>query len=119
MKGFKHLLLLMVIAFPILCTPITALAANESSSTSSSSANNPSQVASNDSVQKIKQKGTLVVGMSADYPPYEFTTKENGKNKYELDKDPTIFVSGDGGPWIKGFDEAFPNAICLRSFPLF
>ena len=32
-------------------------------------------------------------------------------NKYELDKDPTIFVSGDGGPWIKGFDEAFPNAI--------
>lgn len=39
--------------------------------------------------------------------------------KYELDKDPTIFVSGDGGPWIKGFDEAFPNAICLRSFPLF
>lgn len=82
MKGFKHLLLLMVIAFPILCTPITALAANESSSTSSSSANNPSQVASNDSVQKIKQKGTLVVGMSADYPPYEFTTKENGKTKY-------------------------------------
>ena len=82
MKGFKHLLLLMVIAFPILCTPITALAANESSSTSSSSTNNPSQVASNDSVQKIKQKGTLVVGMSADYPPYEFTTKENGKTKY-------------------------------------
>ena len=90
MKGFKHLLLLMVIAFPILCTPITALAANESSSTSSSLANNPSQVASNDSVQvasndsvqKIKQKGTLVVGMSADYPPYEFTTKENGKTKY-------------------------------------
>lgn len=82
MKGFKHLLLLMIIAFPILCTPITALAANESSSTSSSSANNSSQVASNDSVQKIKQKGTLVVGMSADYPPYEFTTKENGKTKY-------------------------------------
>ena len=31
--------------------------------------------------------------------------------KYDLDKDPTIFVSGDGGPWIKGYDEAFPNAI--------
>ena len=31
--------------------------------------------------------------------------------KYELDKNPTIFVSGDGGPWIKGYDEAFPNAI--------
>ena len=31
--------------------------------------------------------------------------------KYDLDKDPTIFVSGDGGPWIKSYDEAFPNAI--------
>lgn len=31
--------------------------------------------------------------------------------KYDLDKEPTIFVSGDGGSWIKGFDEAFPNAI--------
>lgn len=32
-------------------------------------------------------------------------------NKYDLNKEPTIFVSGDGGPWIKGYDEAFPNAI--------
>lgn len=31
--------------------------------------------------------------------------------KYDLDKNPTIFISGDGAPWIKGFDEAFPNAI--------
>jgi hypothetical protein len=31
--------------------------------------------------------------------------------KYDLDKKPTIFISGDGGPWIKGYDEAFPNAI--------
>lgn len=31
--------------------------------------------------------------------------------KYDLNKEPTIFVSGDGGPWIKGYDEAFPNAI--------
>lgn len=31
--------------------------------------------------------------------------------KYDLNKEPTIFISGDGGPWIKGFDEAFPNAI--------
>ncbi|OYS59274.1 ABC transporter permease, partial [Limosilactobacillus reuteri] len=74
--------MLWISAFPRLYTPITALAANESSSTSSSSANKSSQVASNESVQKIKQKGTLVVGMSADYPPYEFTTKENGKTKY-------------------------------------
>ena len=53
MKGFKHLLLLTIIAFPILlCAPIIALAANESSSTCSSSGNNPSQIASNDSLNK-------------------------------------------------------------------
>lgn len=32
-------------------------------------------------------------------------------NKYDLNKQPTIFVSGDGGSWIKGFDIAFPKAI--------
>lgn len=32
-------------------------------------------------------------------------------NKYDLNKEPTIFVSGDGAPWIKGFDIAFPKAI--------
>ena len=31
--------------------------------------------------------------------------------KYDLYKEPTIFVSGDGGSWIKGYDIAFPNAI--------
>lgn len=31
--------------------------------------------------------------------------------KYDLNKEPTIFVSGDGAPWIKGYDIAFPNAI--------
>jgi hypothetical protein len=40
--------------------------------------------------------------------------------KYDLDKEPTIFISGDGGPWIKGYDEAFPNAIyVLDSFHYF
>ena len=29
----------------------------------------------------------------------------------DLNKDPTIFISGDGGPWIKGYDVAFPTAI--------
>lgn len=32
-------------------------------------------------------------------------------NKYDLNKKNTIFVSGDGGSWIKGFDIAFPKAI--------
>lgn len=31
--------------------------------------------------------------------------------KYDLNKEPTIFISGDGGPWIKGYDIAFSNAI--------
>ena len=31
--------------------------------------------------------------------------------RYDLSKEPTIFISGDGGPWIKGYDIAFPNAI--------
>lgn len=40
--------------------------------------------------------------------------------KYNLDKEPTIFVSGDGGPWIKGYVEVFPNAIyVLDSFHYF
>lgn len=32
-------------------------------------------------------------------------------NKYDLNKDLTIFISGDGGSWIKGFNIAFPKAI--------
>lgn len=32
-------------------------------------------------------------------------------NKYDLSKKPTIFISGDGAPWIKGYDIAFANAI--------
>lgn len=31
--------------------------------------------------------------------------------KYDLNKEPTIFISGDGAPWIKGYDVAFSNAI--------
>lgn len=39
--------------------------------------------ASNDNyLQKVKDKGTLVVGTSADYPPYEFTVKQSGKTSY-------------------------------------
>ena len=30
---------------------------------------------------------------------------------YDFDKINTIFISGDGGSWIKGYDEAFHNAI--------
>lgn len=30
---------------------------------------------------------------------------------YNLDKVKYLFISGDGGKWIKGYDEVFPNAI--------
>ena len=32
-------------------------------------------------------------------------------NTYDLDKVQTIFLSSDGGSWIKGYDIAFPNII--------
>lgn len=34
------------------------------------------------SLEQIKKSGKLVVGTSADYPPYEFTVKEGDKTKY-------------------------------------
>ncbi|MFD1671566.1 ABC transporter substrate-binding protein/permease [Agrilactobacillus yilanensis] len=37
--------------------------------------------AADDSLQRVKDKGTLVMGTSPDYPPYEFITKVDGKNK--------------------------------------
>lgn len=42
----------------------------------------PQQVqAADDSLQRVKDKGTLIMGTSPDYPPYEFITKVNGQNK--------------------------------------
>ena len=36
---------------------------------------------------------------------------------YDIDKIDTIFVSDDGGPWIKAYDLAFANVIyVLDSF---
>jgi len=32
-------------------------------------------------------------------------------NRYNLNKVDYLFISGDGASWIKGYDEAFPNAI--------
>lgn len=40
------------------------------------------KVASGTVMKKIKKSGKLVVGMSADYPPLEFTKNVNGRNKY-------------------------------------
>ncbi|MFD1484784.1 ABC transporter substrate-binding protein/permease [Lacticaseibacillus baoqingensis] len=41
----------------------------------------PVHAAGDDSLAKVKAKGTLVMGNSPNYPPYEFTVNENGKEK--------------------------------------
>lgn len=43
---------------------------------------NPLTAKADDALQAVKDKDTLVVGLSADFPPYEFTIKENGQTKY-------------------------------------
>ena len=80
MKHLKQLFMLLILLCSLLL-PSVALAADNSSSSATTSSSS-SSAASDDSLQKIKEKGTLVVGMSADYPPYEFITKKNGKNEY-------------------------------------
>lgn len=40
------------------------------------------KVAAGTVMKKIKSSGKIVVGMSADYPPMEFTKNVNGKNKF-------------------------------------
>lgn len=47
-------------------------------------------------LEKIQKKGTLVVGLSADYAPYEFHTQKNGKDK------------------IVGFDVSLSEAIAKK-----
>lgn len=84
MKHLKYFIMALVILASVITAPLTALAANISSS-SASSVSESSQTttpANDDSLQAIKKRGVLVVGTSAGYPPYEFTTKKNGKTEY-------------------------------------
>lgn len=82
MKHIKHLIMAIIVLASIVVSPLTALADTTSSNSSQTSATTSSAPANDDSLQKIKQKGVLVVGTSAGYPPYEFTTKKNGKTEY-------------------------------------
>lgn len=43
--------------------------------------NNPSAQASDQSLATVKEKGTLVMGTSPNYPPYEFQINQNGQSK--------------------------------------
>lgn len=42
---------------------------------------NQVSAATDNSLQDVKDKGTLVLGTSPDYPPYEFQTTVNGDDK--------------------------------------
>lgn len=67
MKKLKQFILMCLMLFAFFL-PLSHLGAN---------------AATNDtSVEDIKKSGKLVVGLSADYPPYEFTAKVNGKTEY-------------------------------------
>lgn len=74
MKKVKHLFLLFALLFSSLLAPVSALTDN---STGASSATSTSQ----SSVAAIKKRGKIVIGTAADYPPYEFSVKENGVSK--------------------------------------
>ena len=76
MKKLKQLLILFTLLVTLFI-PVSQIKAadNEGAATNSSQT-------TDDSLQKVKDKGTLVVGLSADYPPYEFTAKVDGKTKY-------------------------------------
>ena len=80
MKHLKHYLMLLTIIASIIIAPLTALA--DSGTASSATTSSTTSAAADDSLQKIKQKGVLVVGTSAGYPPFEFTTKKDGKTEY-------------------------------------
>ena len=72
MKIFKKILMLLAVLMMVV-TPFAAITADTTSSSSSAD----TAKTTDDSLKKVKEKGTLVVGLSADYPPYEFTTKQH------------------------------------------
>lgn len=76
MKKIKQLLMLIAIILPFLFAPAGVFADTKiSSSTTSQAASQQSSVAA------IKKRGKIVIGTAADYPPYEFSVKENGVSK--------------------------------------
>ena len=77
MKLYQKIIMLLAMVLTLVGPMTTAFAADDASTSSQQT----TTTSNNDELKKIKQKGTLVVGTSADYPPYEFTTKENGQTK--------------------------------------
>ena len=63
-------------------------------------------------IQKIKDKGELVVGTSADYPPYEFHTEINGEDTIVgFDISIAQAIADELGVDLKVVDMSFDNLI--------
>lgn len=68
--------------------------------------------AADQSVQRIKDKKTLVVGTSADFAPMEFPITQNGKTKYVgFDMMLANKIAKDMGVKVKVVNIAFPSLI--------
>lgn len=67
---------------------------------------------SDQSLQKVKDKKTLVLGTSADYPPFEFTIMKNGK-KQIVGYDTLVAkqIAKDMGVKLKVVNTEFPSLI--------
>ncbi|MBP2057550.1 polar amino acid transport system substrate-binding protein [Lactobacillus colini] len=72
-KALSIILAMLAIIFATV-TPSYAASSSQTSTTK--------KVAKGSVLKRIKAKKELVVGTSADYPPLEFTTSENGSTKY-------------------------------------
>lgn len=75
MKRFVKLILSLFITLSCIVAPLTSTvkaATNDQSSTKEAT----------ESLAAVKKRGKLVVGVSADYPPYEFTAKVGSKTEY-------------------------------------
>ncbi|KRN88544.1 ABC transporter substrate-binding protein/permease [Ligilactobacillus ceti] len=73
MQNIKKILFSIILVITMFMLPAHHVMADDNSNV-----NNTNDT----SVKDIKEKGTLVVGVSADYPPYEFTAKVGDKTKY-------------------------------------
>ena len=64
------------------------------------------------SLEGIKEKGKLIVGTSADYPPYEFTILEDGKEKVVgFDMALAAYVAEELGVELEIMDMDFKNLV--------
>ena len=93
---------------------ILALAAcgNTSDTADSSATDSAASTATTDKLQEIKDKGKLVMGTSADYPPYEWHLIKDGKDEIiGFDIDIAQAIADELGVELEVKDMAFDGLI--------